>query len=136
MQKNKYASLLILMTLLAWAAPSIAAQSCILKENAPFEEVKTYIQCLDAELIKVTQRRDSWIEKRRYELEAKEKETGNTLVLSLFNSSIFANEAYIKKSCQWRYVLKQPNASLAVIAFKECEIALIEQFTQQLETAL
>ncbi|WP_254844937.1 hypothetical protein [Pseudoalteromonas sp. SK18] len=113
-----------------------AEQECTLQSNALPEQIKDYTQCLDAKLNKVQQQQDSWIQKRTFELAELESETGNTYILSLFKQSLNAKDKYIQKSCQWRYMLKQPNSPEAVVTYKECEIAMIEQFIQQLKMGL
>ena len=116
MKKNNYILCFTLALLFSWAVPSVAAPlECTLEKNAL---------------------QDSWIQKRTFELSALESETGNTQILSLFKLSINAKDNYIQRSCQWRYMLKQPNAQQAVVTYKECEIAMTEQFIQQLKTAL
>ncbi|WP_301003027.1 hypothetical protein [Pseudoalteromonas sp.] len=109
---------------------------CTLKDNPQPEHLKAYTKCLDAKLNRIQQQQDSWVQKRTFELSELVNETGNTHVSSLFKQSITAKDKYIQKSCQWRYMLKQPNTPQAAIAYKECEIALIEQFIEQLKTAL
>ena len=54
----------------------------------------------------------------------------------LFKRSVDNHQKYIEASCQWRYILKLPNASQAAIDYKLCELALIEQFTQVLKKPL
>ena len=137
MKKNNYILCFTLALLFSWAVPSVAAPlECTLEKNALTEQIKAYTQCLDAKLNRVQQEQDSWIQKRTFELSALESETGNTQILSLFKLSINAKDNYIQRSCQWRYMLKQPNAQQAVVTYKECEIAMTEQFIQQLKTAL
>lgn len=137
MKKNNYILCFSLSLLLLWAQQSMAAeQQCTLQSNALPEQIKDYTQCLDAKLNKVQQQQDSWIQKRIFELAELESETGNTIILSLFKQSINAKDKYIQKSCQWRYMLKQPNSLEAVVTYKECEIAMIKQFIQQLKMGL
>lgn len=137
MKKNKYVLCFILTLSCIWAHPSMATKlQCTLVDNPQPEHVKAYTQCLDAKLNTVQQQQDSWIQKRTFELSELANETGNTHVSSLFKQSIIAKDKFIQKSCQWRYMLKQPNTLQAAVAYKECEIALIEQFIEQLKTAL
>jgi len=137
MKKSNYILCFSLSLLFLWAQQSIAAaQECTLQNNALPEQIKDYTQCLDAKLNKVQQQQDSWIQKRTFELAELESETGNTYILSLFKQSLNAKDKYIQKSCQWRYMLKQPNAPEAVVTYKECEIAMTEQFIQQLKMGL
>ena len=137
MKKSNYIFCFSLSLLFLWAQQSMAAvQECTLQNNALPEQIKDYTQCLDAKLNKVQQQQDSWIQKRIFELAELESETGNTYILSLFKQSLNAKDKYIQKSCQWRYMLKQPNSPEAVVTYKECEIAMIEQFIQQLKIGL
>jgi len=88
---------------------------------------------LDTQIDKAKQVQGSWIQKRKYELTKSQESTGNTQVLPLFMRSITNSEKYLESACQWRYLIKLPNATTAAISYKLCEIELINQFTESLK---
>lgn len=133
MKKNNAFTKLAAGTLLIISQYSLANGTCTLVENASTSEAKRYIQCLDSKLDRAKQVQGTWIQKRKYELEQIEDATGNTQVLPLFRKSISNHEKYIQSSCQWRYLLKLPNATSAAINYKLCELGLINQFTDILK---
>ncbi|GAA80991.1 hypothetical protein P4S65_12155 [Pseudoalteromonas sp. B131b] len=112
---------------------SFADEACTLVKKATTDEAKRYIQCLDTQINKAKLVQGSWIQKRKYELTTSQESTGNTQILPLFMRSISNNEKYIESACQWRYLLKLPNATTAAISYKICEIQLINQFTDALK---
>lgn len=134
MKINKLIVLIITATLCVWTSSSNAAsEKCERETTISPAATKRYIQCLDTELSKVQRIQNSWIEKRKYELTIHKNETGNTQILPLFIKSIDSKEQYLEHNCQWRYLLKLPDALAATIAYKECVITTIEQFTEQLK---
>jgi hypothetical protein len=137
MTKNK---LFILCTLFALftarESDADTINTCEKQNGATPAQLKRYIQCLDAHLTTMKQEQQRWIKKRTYELKNNEESTGNTQILPLFISSIRSYEKFIDQSCQWRYILKMPNASAAAIEYKQCEIALIESFTEAIKHPL
>ncbi|GAA60361.1 hypothetical protein P20652_2227 [Pseudoalteromonas sp. BSi20652] len=112
---------------------SFADETCTLAAKATTDEAKRYIQCLDTQINKAKLVQGSWIQKRKYELTTSQESTGNTQVLPLFMRSISNNEKYLESACQWRYLIKLPNATAAAISYKLCEIKLINQFTESLK---
>lgn len=133
MTKNNTFTRLAASVLLITSQYSFADDTCTLVANASTDEAKRYIQCLDSELERAKQVQGTWIQKRKYELGQIEDSTGNTQVLPLFKRSIINHEKYIESSCQWRYLLKLPNATTAAINYKQCEIQLTHQFTDILK---
>ena len=130
-------SLLITLTsLLALGANASAKTQCTLEQNATPSQTKRYTQCLDTQINQAKYSQGTWIQKRKYELTKLEEQSGNTQILMLFKRSVDNHQKYIEASCQWRYILKLPNASQAAIDYKLCELALIEQFTQVLKNPL
>lgn len=124
----------ITIALYAWATNSNAASvKCEREIVVSPEATKRYIQCLDSELNKVQRIQNSWIEKRKYELTTHKNETGNTQILPIFIKSLGSKEQYLEHNCQWRYLLKLPDALAATIEYKECAITTMEQFTEQLK---
>jgi len=99
-------------------------------------QTKRYTQCLDTQINQAKYNQGTWVQKRKYELTKLEEQSGNTQILMLFKRSVDNHQKYIEASCQWRYILKLPNASQAAIDYKLCELALIEQFTQVLKKPL
>lgn len=136
MKKSNLIIYLLSLTLLFFSSVSFAQQTCKLPAQATPEITKRYIQCLDDQLNTAKQLQNTWIQKRKFELNKLEFETGNTQILQLFIKSIASNENYIKHSCQWRYSLKLPNALSAAITYKTCELSLVEQFTLDLKRPL
>ncbi|WP_372761510.1 hypothetical protein [Pseudoalteromonas sp.] len=136
MKKNNLLLALIHLVLLLTAASSFAKARCELPPEANQITIKRYLQCLDSTLNNAKQLQASWIEKRRYELAKRERETGDSQILQLFTNSITSHNKYVAKSCQWRYLLHLPNAVNAAINYKRCEIQLVEQFTASLKQPL
>ncbi|WP_024593485.1 MULTISPECIES: hypothetical protein [unclassified Pseudoalteromonas] len=133
MTKSNYLLKLTAIVLLATSQYSFADEACTLAAKATTDEAKRYIQCLDSQIDKAKQAQGSWIQKRKYELTKSQESTGNTQVLPLFMRSIKNNEKYLESACQWRYLIKLPNATTAAISYKLCEIELINQFTESLK---
>ncbi|ENO00045.1 MULTISPECIES: hypothetical protein [Pseudoalteromonas] len=126
-----------LLALSANASASASAQAqCTLEQNATPSQTKRYTQCLDTQINQAKYNQGTWVQKRKYELTKLEEQSGNTQILMLFKRSVDNHQKYIEASCQWRYILKLPNASQAAIDYKLCELALIEQFTQVLKKPL
>ncbi|MBQ4832243.1 DUF1311 domain-containing protein [Pseudoalteromonas sp. MMG010] len=116
---------------------SVFAQgNCSLVKSASPTQAKSYIQCLDSDINTAKRIRSTWIEKRTYELTENQQTTGNTQILPLFKKSLLSYDKFIEQSCQWRYILKMPNATKAAITYKHCEIALINAQIEQLKLAL
>jgi hypothetical protein len=132
-KNNNWLSILALM-LISTSHSSFAEQKCELPEQATSDVSKHYVQCLDGEINKAKLVQGTWIQKRKYELSKIQDETGNTQILPLFMRSISNHDKYIDSSCQWRYILSMPNARLAAINYKLCEIKLINQLTDALKT--
>ena len=133
MTKSNWLLKLTAIVLLATSQYSFADEACTLTDKASTDEAKRYIQCLDAQIDKAKQVQGSWIQKRKYELTKSQESTGNTQVLPLFMRSITNSEKYLESACQWRYLIKLPNATTAAISYKLCEIELINQFTESLK---
>ena len=131
-KNNTYANLFSFF-LLIMSGSAYSNAVCQLVDKPTMNESKRYIQCLDTQLDKAKQEQGTWIQKRKYELVQSEEATGNTQVLQLFMRSIKNNEKYIESACQWRYILKLPNAKAAAISYKHCEIQLVNQFTESLK---
>ncbi|WP_338365851.1 hypothetical protein [uncultured Pseudoalteromonas sp.] len=130
-------SLLLVFTSFLTLSSNVSAQTqCTLDNNATPSQTKRYTQCLDTQINQAKYNQGTWVQKRKYELTKLEEQSGNTQVLILFNRSINNHQKYIEASCQWRYILKLPNASQAAIDYKLCELALIEQFTRVLKQPL
>ena len=91
------------LVLLFFSSVSFAQKTCKLPAQATPDVTKRYIQCLDDQLNTAKQLQNTWIQKRKFELNKLEFETGNTQILQLFIKSIASNENYIERSCQWRY---------------------------------
>lgn len=130
-------SLLLVFASFLTLSSNVSAQvQCTLDNNATPSQTKRYTQCLDTQINQAKYNQGTWVQKRKYELTKLEEQSGNTQVLMLFNRSINNHQKYIEASCQWRYILKLPNASQAAIDYKLCELALIEQFTRVLKQPL
>lgn len=130
-------SLLLVFASFLTLSSNVSAQAqCTLDNNATPSQTKRYTQCLDTQINQAKYNQGTWVQKRKYELTKLEEQSGNTQVLILFNRSINNHQKYIEASCQWRYILKLPNASQAAIDYKLCELALIEQFTRVLKQPL
>lgn len=125
-----------LVSFITFSGHVYAQQGCQLEHNATPSQTKRYTQCLDTKINQAKYTQGTWIQKRKYELTKLEEQSGNTQVLSLFLRSVSNHEKYIEASCQWRYILKLPNASKAAIDYKLCELDLIEQFTNVLKTPI
>ncbi|KPZ52340.1 MULTISPECIES: hypothetical protein [Pseudoalteromonas] len=132
----KNSLLITLASLLALSGNANAQAQCTLAQNATPSQTKRYTQCLDTQINQAKYNQGTWIQKRKYELTKLEEQSGNTQILMLFKRSVDNHQKYIESSCQWRYLLKLPNASQAAIDYKLCELALIEQFTQVLKKPL
>ncbi|MEL0639160.1 hypothetical protein V6260_00895 [Pseudoalteromonas aliena] len=136
MIRNNYFLSLIMLTLSAVSMHAMAKQECKLPVKANPDSAKLYIQCLDSQLNKIKQIQNTWISKQQYELSKIEEESGNTQVLALFERAIANHHKYISSACQWRYLLKLPNATDAAISYKLCEIELISQFTDTIKKTI
>ncbi len=132
----KNSLLITLASLLALSANASVQAQCTLEQNATPSQTKRYTQCLDTQINQAKYNQGTWVQKRKYELTKLEEQSGNTQILMLFKRSVDNHQKYIEASCQWRYILKLPNASQAAIDYKVCELALIEQFTQVLKKPL
>lgn len=132
----KNSLLITLASLLALSTKASAQAQCTLEQNATPSQTKRYTQCLDTQINQAKYNQGTWVQKRKYELTKLEEQSGNTQILMLFKRSVDNHQKYIEASCQWRYILKLPNASQAAIDYKLCELALIEQFTQVLKKPL
>ncbi|MCP4058592.1 MULTISPECIES: hypothetical protein [unclassified Pseudoalteromonas] len=132
----KNSLLITLASLLALSANVSAQAQCTLEQSATPSQTKRYTQCLDTQINQAKYNQGTWVQKRKYELTKLEEQSGNTQILMLFKRSVDNHQKYIEASCQWRYILKLPNASQAAIDYKLCELALIEQFTQVLKKPL
>ena len=132
----KNSLLITLASLLALSGNANAQDQCTLEQNATPSQTKRYTQCLDTQINQAKYNQGTWVQKRKYELTKLEEQSGNTQILMLFKRSVDNHQKYIEASCQWRYLLKLPNASQAAIDYKLCELALIEQFTQVLKKPL
>lgn len=132
----KNSLLITLASLLALSGNANAQDQCTLEQNATPSQTKRYTQCLDTQINQAKYNQGTWVQKRKYELTKLEEQSGNTQILMLFKRSVDNHQKYIEASCQWRYILKLPNASQAAIDYKLCELALIEQFTQVLKKSL
>ena len=132
----KNSLLITLASLLALSANASVQAQCTLEQNATPSQTKRYTQCLDTQINQAKYNQGTWVQKRKYELTKLEEQSGNTQILMLFKRSVDNHQKYIEASCQWRYILKLPNASQAAIDYKLCELALIEQFTQVLKKPL
>ncbi|MDC9522047.1 hypothetical protein PSH55_13090 [Pseudoalteromonas sp. Angola-31] len=132
----KNSLLITLASLLALSANASVQAQCTLEQNATPSQTKRYTQCLDTQINQAKYNQGTWVKKRKYELTKLEEQSGNTQILMLFKRSVDNHQKYIEASCQWRYILKLPNASQAAIDYKLCELALIEQFTQVLKKPL
>lgn len=132
----KNSLLITLASLLVLSTNASAQAQCTLEQNATPSQTKRYTQCLDTQINQAKYNQGTWVQKRKYELTKLEEQSGNTQILMLFKRSVDNHQKYIEASCQWRYILKLPNASQAAIDYKLCELALIEQFTQVLKKPL
>ena len=91
MKKSNLIIYLLSLTLLFFSSVSFAQQTCKLPAQATPEVTKRYIQCLDDQLNTAKQLQNTWIQKRKFELNKLEFETGNTQILQLFIKSIASN---------------------------------------------
>ena len=108
------------------AANANTTVECTLTDDKPAAR-RDYVQCLDRKLELGQRQLESWKNKRRFELEGLAKSSGITQPLDIYLRSEKSFVNYLEDSCRWRYLRMMPDAVAAAIAYKHCELRLIEQ---------
>ncbi len=131
-------SLLIKSLLVCLAATSplaLAQHNCLLASNTT-DDTKNYIQCLDRAIDDIQREQKMWVNKLTMDLEQIKQDTGNSQLLPIFNRSIKSQTDYLEDSCRWRYLQKMPNGTKAAIAYKQCQIEILQNHIQVLQQSL
>lgn len=137
---NYKKTLLCVSTLLAISsfvssAASADAKECTMADDKPSTR-NQYVQCLDRQLDLGKRELETWKNKRRFELEGLAKSSGITQPLDIYLRSEKSFINYLEDSCRWRYLRKMPDAVAAAIAYKHCELRLIDQRIATYKTPL
>lgn len=122
----KSKSLLLCLPLIVLSSFS-QANSCEIAVNATPKQAKSYLRCLDDQITSLHRTQTMWINKLKLDLNKLEQETGNTQLRPIFERSLTRQTQFLEDSCRWRYLHKMPNATKAAIAYKQCEITILEQ---------
>ena len=88
---------------------------------------RDYIQCLDRQLELLRRDLTAWQNKRQLQLENFAKQSGITQPWDIYLRSQQSFDSYLEDSCRWRYLRVMPDAAAAAMAYKHCELRLIEQ---------
>ncbi|WP_462158553.1 hypothetical protein [Pseudoalteromonas sp. GB56] len=128
---NYKTTALCLSTLLAISSFTSSAASadsveCAMADDKPTTR-KQYVQCLDKKLELGKRELETWKNKRRFDLEGLAKSSGITQPLDIYLRSEKSFINYLEDSCRWRYLRMMPDAVAAAIAYKQCELRLIDQ---------
>ncbi|MFC3034639.1 hypothetical protein ACFOEE_19225 [Pseudoalteromonas fenneropenaei] len=97
------------------------------------EKAKKYIQCLDQNIEKLKQEEQIWYQKLTLDIQKIEEETGNTQLLPIIRRSAIKQKEYLEDSCRWRFLHQMPNPTKAAIAYKQCEISLLQSYLDALQ---
>ncbi|MFY8273307.1 hypothetical protein AAEU32_04195 [Pseudoalteromonas sp. SSDWG2] len=107
-------------------AANKAEPECVHADTTP-QGNRSYTQCLDKQLDAKKRQWQAWQNKRQLELEGYAKSSGITQPLDIYLRAEKTYKHYVEDSCRWRYLRVMPNAVAAAIAYKKCELRLIEQ---------
>jgi len=103
------------------------ANSCEVPPTANPTQAKDYLRCLDEQITSLQRTQSMWVNKLKLDLNKLEQKTGNSQLRPIFERSLTRQTQFLEDSCRWRYLHKMPNATKAAIAYKQCEITILEQ---------
>ncbi len=82
------------------------------------------LRCLDTAIEKQNNAITMWQNKHALDLAEKEKKTGNTQLVGIFNRAKDAYSIYLTSSCRVPYLQALPDTTKAALEYKLCELTL------------
>ncbi|SEA57426.1 lysozyme inhibitor LprI family protein [Alkalimonas amylolytica] len=92
------------------------------------------LSCYDRELVKARRSLAQWEQHHTFVLQQHSQRTGRPAAFNSFKSAQETFAQLKEQHCRWQYQLQLPDVQQGAAYYKRCQLQLIKQRTEQLES--
>lgn len=129
------------MTILSLSMLAVALHTAAIEEKCPWPEsgpqqqrYHQQLSCYDQQLITARRQLAQWQQHHQFVLQQHSQRTGRPAALNSFQAATESFQQLKEQHCRWQYQLQLPDVQLGAAYYKRCQLQLILQRAEQLES--